>query len=85
MSMLSKTPDVFDAVPAQPGRPDAGTTYGRTLAGRTLGPVTTEIRDASPFSFAEAYHQQYLARKHGGYCGLDGTDVACPRPDLSAD
>ena len=52
--------------------------YGRALAGRGYGAVTTEIADAGPFYFAEDYHQQYLAKNPGGYCGLGGTGVACP-------
>ena len=40
--------------------------------------VTTEIREAGPFYFAEDYHQQYLAKNPGGYCGLGGTGVSCP-------
>ena len=51
--------------------------YGKALAARGLGPVTTEIRDAPPFYYAEAYHQQYLAKNPSGYCGLGGTGVAC--------
>lgn len=51
--------------------------YGAALAERGLGPVTTEIRDAPPFHYAEDYHQQYLAKNPGGYCGLGGTGVAC--------
>jgi peptide-methionine (S)-S-oxide reductase len=51
--------------------------YGRALAERGYGPVTTEIVDAPPFYYAEEYHQQYLARNPGGYCGLGGTGVAC--------
>src|SRR6266508_2008258 len=40
--------------------------------------VTTEIRDAPPFYYAEDHHQQYLAKNPGGYCGLGGTGVSCP-------
>jgi peptide-methionine (S)-S-oxide reductase len=40
--------------------------------------ITTEIVDAPPFYFAEDYHQQYLAKNPGGYCGLGGTGVNCP-------
>ena len=47
--------------------------YGRALAERGMGPITTEIREAPPFYFAEEYHQQYLAKNPGGYCGLRGT------------
>jgi peptide-methionine (S)-S-oxide reductase len=52
--------------------------YARALRDAGHGPITTEIREAPPFWYAEAYHQQYLARNPGGYCGLGGTGVACP-------
>lgn len=52
--------------------------YGAALAAEGYGPITTEIVDAGPFYFAEDYHQQYLAKNPGGYCGLGGTGVACP-------
>ena len=42
------------------------------------GEITTEILDAPEFYYAEGYHQQYLAKNPGGYCGLGGTGVACP-------
>ncbi|WP_030163871.1 peptide-methionine (S)-S-oxide reductase MsrA [Spirillospora albida] len=42
------------------------------------GPVTTEITKAGPFYFAEHYHQQYLHKNPGGYCGLGGTGLSCP-------
>ena len=47
-----------------------------TAAG--FGPITTEIREAPPFFYAEDYHQQYLAKNPGGYCGVGGTGVTCP-------
>jgi peptide-methionine (S)-S-oxide reductase len=47
-----------------------------TAAG--YGRITTEIADAPPFYYAEDYHQQYLAKNPGGYCGLGGTGVSCP-------
>ena len=47
-----------------------------TRAGR--GAVTTEIVPAGPFYFAEDYHQAYLAKNPGGYCGIGGTGVTCP-------
>jgi peptide-methionine (S)-S-oxide reductase len=47
-----------------------------TRAGR--GRITTEIREAPAFYYAEDYHQQYLAKNPGGYCGLAGTGVRCP-------
>ena len=42
------------------------------------GGITTEIAAAPPFFYAEDYHQQYLAKNPGGYCGLGGTGVSCP-------
>ncbi|MBJ3761300.1 peptide-methionine (S)-S-oxide reductase MsrA [Maribius pontilimi] len=42
------------------------------------GEITTEIVDAPEFYFAEGYHQQYLAKNPGGYCGIGGTGVTCP-------
>jgi peptide-methionine (S)-S-oxide reductase len=52
--------------------------YEKALAERRMGPITTEIRDAPEFYFAEDYHQQYLAKNPFGYCGLGGTGVSCP-------
>ena len=49
--------------------------YARALKARGHGPITTEIVTAGPFFFAEDYHQQYLAKNPGGYCGLGGTGV----------
>jgi peptide-methionine (S)-S-oxide reductase len=46
--------------------------------------ITTEIRPAGPFYFAEDYHQQYLAKNPNGYCGLGGTGVSCPTGITSA-
>lgn len=47
------------------------------------GRVTTEIKPADTFYFAEDYHQQYLAKNPGGYCGLRGTGVSCPGADTA--
>jgi peptide-methionine (S)-S-oxide reductase len=52
--------------------------FGQALDARGYGAITTEIVDAGPFYFAEDYHQQYLAKNPGGYCGLGGTGVSCP-------
>jgi peptide-methionine (S)-S-oxide reductase len=51
--------------------------YQGPLAEHGFRGITTEIRDAPPFYYAEEYHQQYLAKNPGGYCGLGGTGVAC--------
>jgi len=52
--------------------------YEAALKGRGYGPISTEIAPAGPFYFAEDYHQQYLAKNPGGYCGIGGTGVTCP-------
>ena len=52
--------------------------YQQALAAAGFGAITTEIIDAPPFYFAEDYHQQYLAKNPGGYCGIGGTGVSCP-------
>lgn len=52
--------------------------YAAALKARGLGPVTTDIEPAGDFYFAEGYHQQYLAKNPGGYCGIGGTGVTCP-------
>ncbi len=54
--------------------------YGKALAQRSFPAITTEILSAPPFYFAEAAHQQYLAKVPHGYCGLGGTGVACSMP-----
>jgi len=51
--------------------------YQKGLKKAGFGPITTEIVAAGPFYYAEDYHQQYLAKNPGGYCGLGGTGVAC--------
>jgi len=58
--------------------------YQRQLKAAGLGEITTEIREAPPFYFAEDYHQQYLAKNPHGYCGLGGTGVSCPLPTTVA-
>ena len=52
--------------------------YARALQAAGHGAVTSEIRPAPPFYFAEDYHQQYLAKNPAGYCGIGGTGVTCP-------
>lgn len=52
--------------------------YSAALARQGYGAVTTEIVESGPLYFAEGYHQQYLHKNPGGYCGLGGTGVSCP-------
>lgn len=52
--------------------------YQARLSASGLGTITTEILAAPTFYYAEAYHQQYLGKNPGGYCGLGGTGVSCP-------
>jgi peptide-methionine (S)-S-oxide reductase len=52
--------------------------FQNELAKAGLGLITTEILAAPEFYYAEGYHQQYLAKNPGGYCGLGGTGVSCP-------
>jgi peptide-methionine (S)-S-oxide reductase len=54
------------------------TRYAGALSRAGYGPITTEIRPAGPFYYAEEYHQQYLAKNPAGYCGIGGTGVSCP-------
>ncbi len=52
--------------------------YHEALNNAGMGTITTEIIAASEFYYAEDYHQQYLAKNPGGYCGLGGTGISCP-------
>jgi peptide-methionine (S)-S-oxide reductase len=52
--------------------------YQEVLHGAGFGDITTEIRPIGTFYYAEDYHQQYLAKNPGGYCGLGGTGLSCP-------
>jgi peptide-methionine (S)-S-oxide reductase len=52
--------------------------YQQVLKAAGFGPITTEIREAPKFYYAEDYHQQYLAKNPWGYCGVGGTGVRCP-------
>ena len=54
------------------------TMFEERLRAAGYGPITTEIAPAGPFFYAEAYHQQYLAKVPNGYCGIGGTGVSCP-------
>jgi peptide-methionine (S)-S-oxide reductase len=52
--------------------------YQRAVGAQGHGRITTEIAPAPVFYYAEDYHQQYLAKNPGGYCGIGGTGVSCP-------
>lgn len=52
--------------------------YQQALSGKNAGTITTEILDAPTFYYAEEYHQQYLEKNPGGYCGIGGKGISCP-------
>jgi peptide-methionine (S)-S-oxide reductase len=54
--------------------------YEKALDAARYGAITTEIREAPTFYYAEDYHQQYLYKVPNGYCGIGGTGVSCPVP-----
>ena len=56
----------------------SATVFQERLRAAGYGDITTEMGPAPEFYFAEDYHQQYLAKNPGGYCGLGGTGVSCP-------
>jgi peptide-methionine (S)-S-oxide reductase len=58
--------------------------FQKALSKAGFGPITTEIRAAPEFYYAEDYHQQYLAKNPNGYCGLGGTGVSCPAGVVTA-
>ena len=60
------------------GRGGLARMYQESCARPGYGEITTEIRPAGEFYYAEDYHQQYLAKNPNGYCGLGGTGVSCP-------
>ncbi|KAJ7395902.1 Mitochondrial peptide methionine sulfoxide reductase [Pitangus sulphuratus] len=59
-------------------KPADGTELFQVLTEGGFGAITTEIREAPEFYYAEDYHQQYLSKNPGGYCGLGGTGISCP-------
>ena len=70
---------IYAFTPAQKRLAEAScAAFQARLSAAGYGAITTEIRDAPEFYFAEHYHQQYLAKNPWGYCGLDGTGVSCP-------
>jgi len=70
---------IYWTTPAQQKAAEASRdAYAKALAKAGHGDVTTEIKQAGEFFYAEDYHQQYLAKNPGGYCGHGGTGVSCP-------
>jgi len=70
---------IYATTPEQRAAAEASkVAYQRVLSANGYGEITTEIRDAPEFYFAEDYHQQYLAKVPHGYCGLGGTGLSCP-------
>ena len=70
---------IYTTSPAQAAIVEASRRmYQDALRARGKGAITTEIKPAEPFYYAETYHQQYLAKNPNGYCGLQGTGVSCP-------
>ena len=64
---------------AQQQRAEASrTAFQERLTAAGYGAITTEVIPAGPYYYAEEYHQQYLHKNPGGYCGLGGTGVSCP-------
>ncbi|MCB1670231.1 MAG: peptide-methionine (S)-S-oxide reductase, partial [Pseudomonadales bacterium] len=59
--------------------------FQKALDAAGYGAITTEIKPLEHFYYAEDYHQQYLAKNPGGYCGLGGTGVCLPDRNLEAD
>lgn len=76
---------IYTTTPAQLAAAKASQAiYQAELDRAGYGAITTEIAPAPPFYYAEDYHQQYLAKVPGGYCGLGGTGVSCPSGLLHA-
>ena len=71
-AIYATTPDQLQAVEA------SRAVFQDRLTAAGFGRITTEILPAQPFYYAEEYHQQYLAKKPDGYCGIGGTGVTCP-------
>ena len=70
---------IYVADDAQRAVAEAGRdAYAARLTGEGFAAVTTEVVDRTAFYYAEAHHQQYLARNPMGYCGIGGTGVSCP-------
>ena len=71
-AIYATTPEQLQAAEA------SRATFQAQLGESGYGEISTEIAEAGPFYYAEAYHQQYLAKNPNGYCGIGGTGVSCP-------
>ena len=70
---------IYTTTPEQRAAAEASRrAFQEQLTRAGYGDITSEIADAPAFYYAEEYHQQYLDKNPGGYCGLGGTGVACP-------
>ncbi len=70
---------IYTTTPEQAKAAEASReTFQAQLGQKGYGEISTEIAEAGPFYYAEAYHQQYLAKNPNGYCGIGGTGVSCP-------
>ncbi|HHC29690.1 MAG TPA: peptide-methionine (S)-S-oxide reductase MsrA, partial [Rhodobacterales bacterium] len=70
---------IYWTTPAQAEAAQASrAAFASRLGAAGYGEITTEIAEAGPVYWAEAYHQQYLSKNPNGYCGLHGTGVSCP-------
>jgi peptide-methionine (S)-S-oxide reductase len=70
---------IYATTPAQLAAAEASKAmFQEQLTAAGYGEITSEILDATPYYYAEDYHQQYLAKVPNGYCGLGGTGVSCP-------
>jgi peptide-methionine (S)-S-oxide reductase len=70
---------IYTTTPEQADRAEAvAKRFGESLREARYGQITTEIKPAGQFYYAEPYHQQYLEANPAGYCGLGGTGVSCP-------
>ncbi|MHC1547157.1 peptide-methionine (S)-S-oxide reductase MsrA [Phyllobacterium sp. K27] len=76
---------IYTFTPEQQAAAEASrAAYQSALTANGRGTITTEIIEAPVFYYAEDYHQQYLAKNPGGYCGLRGTGISCPMPSARA-
>ncbi|XP_026571721.1 mitochondrial peptide methionine sulfoxide reductase isoform X1 [Pseudonaja textilis] len=78
MESALKSKNDYQKILIHPGHDCPKGDFQKALTENSLGVITTEIREAPEFYYAEEYHQQYLSKHPNGYCGLGGTGVSCP-------